>query len=61
MKHDFVFMATVAHSCLALNDLPQIICRKSDNCGTQYKSQYVFGEYEKMAMQYGCKVIIYLL
>ena len=59
MKHDYAFTATVAHSCLALNNLPQIICQKSDNLGTQYKSQYVFGEYQKMAIQYDCKVTIY--
>ena len=46
MKHDYAFTATVAHSCLALNDLPQIIRRKSDNCGTQYKSRHVFSEYQ---------------
>ena len=59
MKHDFAFTSTVAHSCIALNDLPEIIRRKSDNCGTQYKSRYVFGEYQKMASQYERKVIIY--
>ena len=58
MKHDYAFTATVAHSCLALNDLPQIIRRKSDNCGTQYKSRHVFSEYQKMAIQYDRKVII---
>ena len=59
MKHDYAFTATVAHTCLALNDLPQIIRQKSNNCGTQYKSRYVFGEYQKMAIQIDQKVIIY--
>ena len=42
MKHDYAFTATVAHSCLALNNLPHNICQKSGNLGIQYKSQYVF-------------------
>ena len=59
MKQDYTFIATVAHSFLALNDLPKIIHRKRDNCVTQYKSQCVFGEYQKMAVQYDRKVIIF--
>ena len=59
MKHDFVFTSTVAQSCLAQNDLPKIIRWKSDNCGIQYKSRDVFGEYQKIASKYDCKMIIY--
>ena len=60
MKHDYAFIATVAHNCLALNDLIQIICQKSDkNCVTQYKSQYVLGEYQKMAIQYDRNTLLW--
>ena len=59
MKHDFAFTSTVAQSCLAQNDLPKIIRWKSDNCGIQYKSRDVFGEYQKIASKYDCKMIIY--
>lgn len=54
------FIATVAHNCLSLNDLLQIICQKSDkNCGTQYKSQYVLGEYQKIAIQYDRNTLLW--
>ena len=46
MKPDFAFTSTVANHCIDINKLPTIIRRKSDYCGTQYKSKWVFGEYQ---------------
>ena len=60
MKHNFAYTSIVANHCIDHNTtLPEIIRRKNDNCGVQYKCSDVFGEYQIMSKKFNRKVLIY--
>ena len=58
MKHNFAFTSSVAYHLLGLNS-QSAIHSKSDNCLTQYKSKYVFNEWQALATKTKKLVIEY--
>ena len=58
MKHNFAFTSSVVHHLLELHN-PSVIRFKSDNCSTQYKSKYVFKQWQILAMKTQKMVIVY--
>ena len=58
MKHDSAFTSVVVHHLLEQDD-PEIIRLKSDNCSTQYKSKYVFKQWQLLAQKSEKIVLVY--
>ena len=58
MQHNHAFTAAVVEHILSLEVLPVIIRFKSDDCSTQYKSEYVFS-FWSLAKKLSRNVIVY--
>ena len=58
MKHDSAFASVVVHHLLEQDD-PEIIRLKSDNCSPQYKSKYVFKQWQLLAQISEKIVLVY--
>ena len=58
IKHDSAFTSVVVHHLLEQDD-PETIRLKSDNCSTQYKSKYVFKQWQLLAQKSEKIVLVY--
>ena len=58
MKYDSAFTSVVVHHPLEQED-PQTIRLKSDNCSTQYKSKYVFKQWQLLDQKSEKIVLVY--
>ena len=56
MKHNYACTATVFRQ-LINESSSDIICLKSDNCATQYKSKYVFKAFHSLAVKMQKKIV----
>ena len=56
MKHNYAYTATVFRQ-LINESSSDIICLKSDNCATQYKSKYVFKAFHSLAVKMQKKIV----
>ena len=58
MKHDFTFTCTAVHHHLEV-DRSSTICFASDHCATQYKSKYIFKQWQLLPKEIGMSATVY--